>query len=60
MSTRRLSRDSNIAPELIEPGTRVIHPRYQEGQRVRYRNVGGKPALTLPTLEVFILRTDPV
>ena len=41
MSIRKLTRDSNITPDFSEPGTRVAHPRYQEGQQVRYKNVGG-------------------
>ncbi|EED20985.1 hypothetical protein TSTA_082180 [Talaromyces stipitatus ATCC 10500] len=40
MSTRKLSRASNTAPELSpELGTPVIHPRYHEGQKVRYKDV---------------------
>jgi hypothetical protein len=43
MSTRnRLTRSNNIAPELGELGRRVGPRRYEEGQRVRYKAVGGR------------------
>ncbi|KAF3390148.1 hypothetical protein DPV78_011647 [Talaromyces pinophilus] len=59
MSTRKLTRDSNIAPDFTEPGTRVTRPRYQEGQQVRYKNVGDREAFSIGTIRTVLKDVIP-